>query len=103
MGSSHRLKELIKRYKGRCVYCKEEVVHSAANPFMPMSASCDHFLPLIRGGNNEPANLVLSCFRCNQMKGALNPYEWEQFFALFGPDNIQRVMAEIVALNEVEV
>lgn len=30
----------------------------------------DHFQPVSRGGNDEPANLVYACPRCNDHKGA---------------------------------
>lgn len=36
----------------------------------------DHFIPLARGGTNNPSNLRLSCPSCNFSKGARMPWEW---------------------------
>ena len=30
----------------------------------------DHFVPVARGGTDDPANLVTACFDCNRAKGA---------------------------------
>jgi 5-methylcytosine-specific restriction endonuclease McrA len=32
------------------------------------SASCDHLVPVARGGTNGPANLVTACYLCNSLK-----------------------------------
>lgn len=36
----------------------------------------EHLFPKSRGGPDTIDNLVLSCPRCNQQKGAMNPIEW---------------------------
>lgn len=38
----------------------------------------DHIIPLIKGGRNDKINLQCLCPRCNLMKGALMPDEWEE-------------------------
>lgn len=49
--------EIFKRDNGTCVYCgsKEDLC-------------IDHLVPLIKGGDNEIDNLVISCKRCNSGK-----------------------------------
>jgi 5-methylcytosine-specific restriction endonuclease McrA len=37
---------------------------------------CDHVMPLSKGGDNKPDNLVTACFRCNRSKGAKTLKEW---------------------------
>jgi hypothetical protein len=36
----------------------------------------DHVFPKIRGGSNNPENLVVACAACNLSKGARTPEEW---------------------------
>lgn len=35
----------------------------------------DHFIPLARGGTNDPGNLRLACPKCNLTKSAKHPFE----------------------------
>lgn len=35
----------------------------------------DHFIPLSKGGTNEPGNLRLACPKCNLSKGAKHPHD----------------------------
>ena len=56
----------------RCVYC------ATALDFE--TATLDHVYPLSQGGVHHPANVVLACIRCNQLKSDLLPYE---FFAAY--------------------
>ena len=51
------------RAGGRCEYCR-----------IPQLATLhkhepDHILPIQHGGNSQPDNLALACFRCNRYKG----------------------------------
>ncbi len=52
----------------RCVYC--------ATPLGLEAATLDHVIPLSRGGNHAPGNLVAACVDCNQMKGSMLPVEF---------------------------
>lgn len=36
----------------------------------------DHFIPVAKGGGNEPENIVLACLPCNRSKGARLPWDW---------------------------
>jgi 5-methylcytosine-specific restriction endonuclease McrA len=47
---------------GRCFYCYCDVPRNGGH--------FDHVVPVARGGNSSYANLVLSCVRCNESKGA---------------------------------
>lgn len=38
----------------------------------------DHVIPLVRGGSNNPDNLVIACPHCNQSKHDKLPHEWFQ-------------------------
>jgi 5-methylcytosine-specific restriction endonuclease McrA len=61
------IKTQLERQK-RCCYwcgCKLEKYH------------VDHVIPLVRGGRNDPSNLVIACPQCNLSKGDKLPHEWE--------------------------
>lgn len=52
-------------YGGRCRYCGVEG-----------GVSCDHRIPLARGGTNWPSNLVPACLTCNMRKGTMTETEF---------------------------
>ncbi len=52
----------------RCVYC--------AAALGLETATLDHVIPLSRGGNHSPGNLVSACVACNQLKGSMLPVEF---------------------------
>lgn len=52
---------------GRCWWCEKPV---------EKNYHVDHRIPLARGGDDSPGNLVISCPQCNQSKGAKLPHEW---------------------------
>ena len=49
----------------RCCYCYETG-----------ELSVDHLISRKKGGNDDPANLVMACRSCNSSKGALDFLEW---------------------------
>jgi 5-methylcytosine-specific restriction endonuclease McrA len=38
----------------------------------------DHVVPLVRGGSDDPSNLVIACVPCNLSKGDKLPHEWKR-------------------------
>lgn len=58
--------KILKRDKFRCHYCQE--------PLHMEDITLDHKTPKAHGGPDSYANLVASCFDCNQQKGTI-PYE----------------------------
>jgi hypothetical protein len=67
-----KIETLAARFKGRCVYCSDEVIIRPGKPD-PKAATCDHFIPLSKGGHRGASNQVLACHACNQAKGNLDP------------------------------
>lgn len=49
----------------RCCYC----LTSEANSGIPMT--CDHILPLAKGGKTDFENVCLACRSCNEFKGKI--------------------------------
>lgn len=45
-----------------CQYCGVQLTET--------TATCDHIIPVIKGGTNDPANLATACRACNSGKGA---------------------------------
>ncbi len=54
-----------------CLYCGGH-----DSPEQPVSLTCDHIVPLARGGNSKPENLATACAPCNYDKGTLLIEEW---------------------------
>lgn len=56
---------------GICFYCNERVVlyESGIEQSYKYIATKDHILPRALGGPNHISNYVLSCQKCNQLKG----------------------------------
>ena len=50
---------------GICAYCGDAA-----------DLSLDHVIPRLRGGDDEPSNLVTACRSCNSSKGARDLLEW---------------------------
>lgn len=67
----------------RCSYCRSPAIVG-----IPMVV--DHVIPLSAGGASEIENLALSCYRCNEFKGArlemLDPLSGESV-PLFNPNS----------------
>lgn len=55
---------------------KWERTHPA---YWELTASCDHLLPVARGGGNDIENLVTACYMCNSIKAnwTLQELRWE--------------------------
>ena len=59
----------------KCVYCQEKMI--------PKQLSLDHFLPRYEGGLDEVSNFRVSCYPCNHIKSAINPYTDTKIFSAF--------------------
>lgn len=62
-----RMRALLKRHDGKCVYCSTEVLTHVHHKH-PQRATMDHVIPRVLGGAHNLLNLVLSCRACNQKK-----------------------------------
>lgn len=60
--------ELWERENGLCFYCQKPVAIDASH--------LDHVIAKSRGGPHGSTNRVLSCARCNSIKGALSLGDW---------------------------
>lgn len=61
------INRLLKLQGGNCWWCGDQ---------LPKNYHIDHRIPLVRGGSNNPSNLVLSCPRCNLSKQDKMPDEF---------------------------
>lgn len=54
--------QVLHRDRFTCQYCGARAPH--------VRLEVDHVVPRVRGGSDDPANLVTACFTCNQGKHA---------------------------------
>ncbi len=54
-------------HRGICYYCQREVT--------PEQLTMDHIVPLARGGQSRPGNIVPACFQCNRNKKLQTPVD----------------------------
>lgn len=57
--------EILERDNYTCTYCGRQD-----------DLTCDHIIPLVRGGTNEHSNLTTACRPCNSSKGGKTLEEW---------------------------
>lgn len=65
---------IYKRENKKCFYCKKHLKYR--------QITLDHYFPKSRGGTNEIFNLVLSCKKCNALKGNKIPINYEDIIII---------------------
>lgn len=68
-------KSLLVKKQLECSYCKKHL--------LPHQVSLDHYVPQYDGGLDEVTNFKVSCYHCNNLKAAINPYVDVKFFNYF--------------------
>lgn len=58
-----------------CTYCSKHL--------QPLQISLDHYIPQYDGGKDEVGNFKVSCYQCNNIKAAINPYNDIKYFNYF--------------------
>lgn len=58
--------------KSHCFYCEREFNVSNYGTNKPCAQTRDHIIPVSKGGNSKPCNMVYSCIECNNLKGSLS-------------------------------
>ncbi|HBN75103.1 MAG TPA: hypothetical protein DD473_04650 [Planctomycetaceae bacterium] len=61
-------RQLLRKGGCRCPYCDCKLNID--------NSTIDHVLPKSKGGDNSPANMILACERCNQIKSNRTPEQW---------------------------
>jgi 5-methylcytosine-specific restriction endonuclease McrA len=61
-----------------CFWCGHLTYLPSDNPELDkwpkkFAATADHYIPLSKGGNNKHINIVLSCKKCNNIRGNALP------------------------------
>lgn len=64
--------QIFKRDKFTCRYCGAKAPE--------VSLELDHIIPVSRGGDNDPMNLITACQQCNRGKSDDLPYSIQQTF-----------------------
>ena len=68
------LERILKAQGNRCLYCGVD---------LDRNCHTDHFIPMCKGGDNSPYNLVFCCASCNQKKSHYLPEEWDGWNGVF--------------------
>lgn len=63
----------LKEADGKCTYCKAPL---RAVWFSGAEAHFDHAIPLARGGDDWPTNIVAACAQCNLKKKTMTAFEF---------------------------
>lgn len=66
LGNREKRRQLIAKHKGLCAICGCQVSMREGDPKF---ATCDHIIPVSKGGPDVPSNWQLACYECNQAKG----------------------------------
>lgn len=69
MGHTSTRRGLFKKFHGKCHYCDRPLQWGKG---FSNSATIDHIIPRARGGSYVKSNLVLACFRCNNLRGDMS-------------------------------
>lgn len=72
IGSSKYRREIVGRFLARHPFC-----HYCQKRLDTITATVDHYIPLVQGGENKVSNFVLACRRCNTLKGDKMPWEFQ--------------------------
>lgn len=67
MHTADDIRRIHKEQDGHCFWCDVSISEAY---------HVDHYIPLFRGGSNDPDNLVIACAECNLKKGALMPWDF---------------------------
>jgi hypothetical protein len=83
--------EIYKRDRCTCVYCE----FSGMSNFLGWrQLAIDHLIPVSRGGANTDDNRVVSCHRCNTLKGSFDPSDGAKLESV--PPEMRRKLIEKV-------
>ena len=86
------ISELIKKQKGRCMYCGRKVSRDLFD--------LDHKNPVDRGGTNRKNNFQLLCRTCNTRKGAMTDREFRRKYKDAGVPQTQVLPRSVIRQNK---
>lgn len=61
---------VFRKQEGKCHYCGSKII------WRQTRWEIDHFIPVSRGGTNDPSNIVIACLPCNRSKHDKLPHEF---------------------------
>jgi hypothetical protein len=80
--SSTRRRYLWKGGHRRCYWCNCRLSWK--------SLTCDHYIPLSKGGTHKRTNLVAACAPCNQHRSSMSAAEYQYAFPGGAPRDVKR-------------
>lgn len=82
---------ILETFSNQCAYC--------GNKNVPLTI--DHWVPVTRGGTNDPWNLIPACRACNASKGDKTPSEWIETLRLRGVED-ERISELLSRIRSIE-
>lgn len=67
-----------------CHYCNRHLIAAMEARFSPDTETVDHYRPKSIRGHLDPEETVVSCRRCNGMKGSTPPEVFKRYIEIFG-------------------
>jgi 5-methylcytosine-specific restriction endonuclease McrA len=81
-----------------CYYCNRKLMFHTTYP-NHNAPSIEHKKPLMMGGDNSKENLVLSCHRCNMVKGTMLSDTFQELLKRINDDSFVDKMASEMFLG----
>lgn len=85
-----KIRKLFRDQGGCCFYCSTECSFTVGTR-SPIRATLDHKLARSKGGTWAIRNLVMACYRCNQLKGSHDFIWFRDSVSLIGIEEMQLV------------
>lgn len=70
------VKRLWKEQDGKCGFCGCETQLPKSGKIHWTLATVEHIIPKSKGGTNHRSNLMMSCYKCNSTRGAMDAQMW---------------------------
>ncbi len=84
MHSDELVSDVYDASRGYCVHCRKKIAFTNYGTTSARGAwEVDHWVPLARGGTDDPDNLVAACVGCNREKGTMTGEEFRAYLRQF--------------------
>lgn len=90
------VKRMFNTQDGKCCYCGQPMWLHFEHPDRKLTsrnrktmATVEHIIPTAMGGSNRKENLILSCYRCNQIRGIVRHELFLKLVEMYGWNDVK--------------